>query len=194
MRLGGTMKFATLKFLTVIWLWALVAANAYAADKCDEAGEKGYSNVNSVYDPKIELFLKISGALKEKGFDPKRYPVVFPDGRVEPLDLTDTVQKLALQKASAYNKIKDAVDECNKGFAVPQKIADTAVFFATGGLSAILPSSFSHVDASQILSGTVFGGPDALIPKMRDDLLNGLGISGDVACIIRDPKKIFGGC
>jgi len=25
-------------------------------------------------------------------------------------------------------------------------------------------------------------------------VLNGLGIGGDVACIIRDPKKILGGC
>ena len=180
--------------LALIALVQLAAPAAFAADKCVEAGDKGYQQINSVYDPKLDLFMKISGALKEKGFDPKRYPYVTPQGGVEPVDLVELVTKLAIQKASGYKQVAQAVDECNKGFAVPQKITDAAVFFATGGLSAVLPDRMTHVDVSQLLSGTPFGGPNALIPKLRDDVLNGLGIGGDVACIIRDPKKIFGGC
>ncbi|WP_338834462.1 hypothetical protein [Bradyrhizobium septentrionale] len=180
--------------IALLALIQLAARTAFAADKCVEAGDKGYQQINTVYDPKLQLFMKISGALKEKGFDPKRYPYVTPQGGVEPVDLVDLVTKLAIQKSSGYKQVAKAVDECNKGFAVPQKITDAAVFFATGGLSAVLPARLTHVDVSQLLSNTPFGGPDALIPKLRDDVLNGLGIGGDVACIIRDPKKVFGGC
>jgi hypothetical protein len=108
--------------------------------------------------------------------------------------MTETVTRMAVQKAGAANKVKEAVSQCNEGFSTPQKITDAAVFFATGGLSAILPPRFTHTDASKILTGEILGGQDALIPKARDDLLKALNVSGDVACIIRDPKKIFGGC
>lgn len=180
--------------LALLALVQLAPTAVFAADKCVEAGDKGYEQINVVYDPKLQLFMKISGALKEKGFDPKRYPYVTPQGGVEPVDLVELVTKLAIQKASGYKQVAKAVDDCNQGFAVPQKITDAAVFFATGGLSAVLPDRMTHVDVSQLLSGTPFGGPNALIPQLRDQVLNGLGIGGDVACIIRDPKKIFGGC
>jgi len=187
--------FSRLIALGLFAVTQTIPAAVFAAeDKCVQAGDAGYTKINAVYDPKIELFLKISLALQAKGFDPKRYPYVTPEGGVEPVDLTELVTKLAIQKASGYKQVADAVDSCNKDLAVPQKILDTATFFATGGLSAVLPNRMTHIDASQLLSGTPFGGQNALIPKLRDDALNGLGIGGDVACIIRDPKKIFGGC
>jgi hypothetical protein len=180
--------------IALLALVQLAASAAFAADKCVEAGDKGYQQINGVYDPKLDLFMKISGALKEKGFDPKRYPYVTPQGGVEPVNLVELVTKLAIQKASGYKQVAKAVDECNRGFAVPQKIVDAGVFFATGGLSAVLPDRLTHVDVSKLLSDTPFGGEGALIPQLREQALNGLGIGGDVACIIRDPKKIFGGC
>jgi hypothetical protein len=167
---------------------------AWAEDKCEQAGSSGYQQIDSVYDPKIQLFMKVSGALKTKGFDPKRYPYVTPTGDVEPVDLVELLTNLVHQKAKGYVDVRDAVDSCNNGFKTPQKIVDVATFIVTGGLSAVLPERMSHVDFSRLTSGTPFGGPNALIPKLRDDALNGLGIGGDVACIIRDPKKIFGGC
>jgi hypothetical protein len=181
-------------FVAAMSIISSTSAGYAAEDVCVNAGNKGYDQINNVYDPKIDLFLKISGALKAKGFDPTRYPYITPEGNVEPVDLADLVTKLAIQKSVAYKKVSDAVSDCNKGFETPQKVVDAAVFFATGGLSAVLPARMTHIDVSQLLSGTPFGGPNALIPKLRDDALNGLGIGGDVACIIRDPKKIFGGC
>jgi hypothetical protein len=175
----------------------LFESEVRAADACVDAGDKGYAQINSTYDPKINLFLGISGALRDKGVDPKKYPVVtVKDGHpsVDVIDLTDLVTKLALQKASAYHQVRNAVNDCNKGFAVPQKIMDTAVLFGTGGLSAVLPPQMTHVDISEFLNGKWFGGDGALIPHMREQALSAAGISGDVACIIRDPKKIFGGC
>jgi hypothetical protein len=190
MRYIGCALFCAMAGILMLW----PTSPTMAADVCEEAGAKGFAQIDNVYDPKLQLFMKISGALKEKGFDPKRYPYVTPQGDVEPVDLTDLVTKLALAKASAYKKVADSVNDCNKGFETPQKVVDAAVFFATGGLSAVLPARLTHIDASELLKGTIFSDPNALIPKLRDQVLNGLGIGGDVACIIRDPKKIFGGC
>jgi hypothetical protein len=173
----------------------VISLNAFAADKCDEASSSAKQNVDQIYLPKVDLWIKVSKALKDKGLDPRKYPVIMPDGSVELLDLLDVVEKLIKQRADAYSQIQTAGDDCNKGIAPYQKALDIAVFFSTGGLSAILPPSMTKIDASQILSGTPLGGPGALIPKLREDILNGLGIGGDVACGIRDPLKfIRGGC
>ncbi|SMF13876.1 hypothetical protein [Pseudogulbenkiania subflava] len=182
-----------------IWLFLLLlsafSSLAFAADKCDEAANGAKQNVDQIYLPKIDLWIKVSKALKDKGLDPRKYPIIMPDGSVELLDLVDVVEKLIKQRAEAYNQIQTAGDDCNRGIAPYQKALDIAVYFATGGLSAILPPTMTKIDASQILSGNPLGGPGALIPKLREDILNGLGIHGDVACGIRDPLKfIRGGC
>lgn len=186
-----------MKYLIWIFLFStyLFYNVAFSADKCDEATNGAKNNVDQTYLPKIDLWIKVSKALKDKGLDPRKYPVIMPDGSVELLDLIDVVEKLTKQRAEAFGQIQTAGDDCNKGFAPYQKTLDIAVFFSTGGLSAILPASMTHIDASQILSGTPLGGPGALIPKLREDILNGLGIGGDVGCAIRDPLKfIRGGC
>jgi hypothetical protein len=165
-----------------------------ASSVCVEAGDKGYDQIRAIYDPKIDLFLKVVQNLQKMGHDPKKYPAVLPDGTIEDVDMTDLVTRMAVQKSAAANKVREAVDQCNQSLATPQKITDAAVFFATGGLSAILPAKYTHTDIGNILAGKPFGDGNALVPKARDDLLNSLGVSGDVACIIKDPKKIFGGC
>jgi len=187
-----------MKILRPIFAAAIVASMTfplYAADKCDEATNSAKSNVDQIYLPKIDLWIKVSKALKDKGLDPRKYPIIMPDGSVEVLDLLDVIDKLVRQRADAYNQIQTAGDDCNKQIAPYQKALDIGVFFVTGGLSKVLPPSMTHVDASQILSGHPLGGPGALVPKLRDDLLNGLGIGGDVACFIRDPLRAMrGGC
>lgn len=186
------MKYRTSLFLL---LFSMLSNLAFAADKCDEATNGAKQNVDQIYLPKIDLWIKVSKALKDKGLDPRKYPVIMPDGSVELLDLIDVVEKLTKQRAEAFGQIQTAGDDCNKGIAPYQKALDIAVFFSTGGLSAILPPTMTKIDASQILSGTPLGGPGALIPKLRDDILNGLGVGGDVGCAIRDPLKfIRGGC
>ncbi|MCP9230585.1 hypothetical protein NMG46_10045 [Mesorhizobium sp. LMG 17147] len=189
------MRRRSTSFVLAVWAAATFCSPARAAsDVCVQAGDQGYKQINDIYDPKIDMLMRIADGLKAKGFDPRNYPVVLSDGRVEPLDLIDAISKAAIGKAAAYKQVNDAVEQCNQGLKTPQKVTDAAVFFATGGLSAILPPRFTHVDVSEILAGKPFGGPNAFLPKARDDLLKGLGIGGDVACIIKDPKKIFGGC
>ena len=180
-------------FLTILFVAPLSTLAMAQADVCNNAEASAHKTVDDTYLPKIDLWIKVSKALQEKGIDPHKYPVVMPNGSVEVLDLTEVVRRLTLQRAAAYGKIETAISECNQKIAPYQKATDIAVFFATGGLSAVLPPQMTHVDASQILSGHPLGGPGALIPKMREDILNGLGIGGDVAGIIRDPLCVARG-
>lgn len=173
----------------------LISYDSFAegADKCNEAENSAKRSIDATYIPAINLWTIVADGLKAKGFDPRKYPVIMPDGSIEVLDVVDTVEKLARKRAEGYQQIVNATDDCNKAIAPYQKTLDVAVFFATGGLSSVLPPALTRIDASQFLSGKYLGGPNALIPKMRDDLLDGLGVGGDVACLIRDPLRFLRG-
>lgn len=172
--------------------WVTPAA---ASDKCEHAVSSATMNVDQVYLPKIDLWIKVAKALADKGLDPRKYPIVMPDATVEIMDLYDVIEKLGKQRVEAYRQIKSAEGDCEKAIKPYQDILNVAVFFSTGGLSAVLPPALTKVDASQILSGHPLGGPGALIPKLREDILKGLGIGGDLACLIRDPlRAIRGDC
>jgi hypothetical protein len=171
----------------------LFGCNAFAADVCDEASGKAKAQIDNTYLPMIDLWTKVAKALQDKGIDPHKYPVIMPDGSVQILDIVELITKLALQRANGYGQVNTAVNDCNKQIAPYQKITDIGVFLTTGGLSAVLPPQMTHVDASQLLKGTPLGGPGALIPQMREQILSGLGVGGDVAGIIRDPLCVLHG-
>lgn len=176
----------------------IASAPALSADQavCANARSQATSKIDGVYVPMIDRWIKVSDALKKKGLDPERYPVLIPNTdppQIEVLNITDVVKKLASQRTAAYQQIDAGINDCNKGFATYQKALDIAAFFATGGLSAVLPPQMTHIDASKILSGYPLGDKEALVPKARDDLLNSLNIGGDFACMIRDPLRFARG-
>lgn len=76
---------------------------------------------------------------------------------------------------------------CTAAFKPYQEVVDAMVLIYTGGLSEILAPHMTHVDVSELLAGYPLGGPNALIPKFREDILS--GDRGTVANIIRDPWK-----
>ena len=77
--------------------------------------------------------------------------------------------------------------DCTKKYEGPQVIMNAAVAAFSGGLSLIAPGKTAYVDVSEILNGYPLGGPDALIPKLREQILG--GDRGTVSNIIRDPVK-----
>lgn len=94
--------------------------------------------------------------------------------------------------ASLQGELKgclEAVTPINK--VVNFAIQATALV-ATAGLSTVLPEKSLYVDMGEVLHGKPLGGDEAIIPKARDQVLEGLGIRGDAAKIIKDPKCIFG--
>lgn len=163
------------------------AQHSAAADACNDAARTSEAKVDSAYLPKIDLLLKVAQALRDKGLDPRKYPVVLPNGDVEVLDLVELAEKAVDQRAEAFRQISAGASDCERGLKPYQDVVNLGVFFATGGLSAIMPAHMTNIDVSQILNGHPLGGDAALIPKMRDDILNGLGVGGDVGRCIRDP-------
>src|SRR5262245_40878386 len=137
----ATMNKLNISTISGLALMGVIASHgsAIAADVCNEAQSKAIKSIDDTYVPKIELWIKVSKALQDKGIDPRKYPVVMPDATVEVMDLLDVIKKLAEQRGKGHVQVQKAVDDCEKGIAPFQKITDIAVFLGTGGLSAVLP-------------------------------------------------------
>lgn len=170
----------------------VVAAPARAQDVCRDAAAQQDHHIRSVYGAQIDFWIRIADALRAKGVNPAAFPQAMPNGTVEVLNIPWMISTLATQRDSGLGAVFQSFHQCASGYAPYQQIINVGVFYATGGLSQVLPRAATHVDASQILSGKPLGGPNALIPKARDDALNRLGIGGDVAKVIRNPRCIFG--
>lgn len=112
-----------------------------------------------------------------------------PGGAVEVVDLIDLIETLTSRRDEAITRIYEAHQDCQNGFKPYQNIVDTGFFFLSGGLSEIIPPAARHIDASNLLNGTPFGGPNALIPQVREQALSRLGIGGDLANFIRNPLQ-----
>ncbi|PTW99141.1 hypothetical protein [Pararhodobacter aggregans] len=101
-----------------------------------------------------------------------------------------TVAMLEVIEATRANALAEAAaarDDCTNSTAAPQDIIDASVLVISGGLSALFPNNMAYVDISEIMGGYPLGGPDALIPRFREQILgNG---NGTIANIIRDPIR-----
>lgn len=83
--------------------------------------------------------------------------------------------------------IEDLRQKCTQEFKPYQDVVDAMVVIYTGGLSEILQPHMTHVDVSELLAGYPLGGPNALVPRFREQILN--GDQGTIANIVRDPWK-----
>lgn len=166
--------------------------SAFAQDACRQAAGQQDFQIRVSYGNQLDFWMRIAGALQAKGVNPANFPQAMPDGTVQIINIPFLIHMLATQRDTALGAIFQSFQQCAAGFAPYQQIINTGVFFLTGGMSQVLPPAATHVDASQILGGTPFGGPNALIPQARSQVLNGLGIGGDVRKIIENPRCIFG--
>ncbi|MCB8878401.1 hypothetical protein [Acidisoma silvae] len=161
-------------------------------DICRQAAANVDDQTHKTYDSQINFYLKIAGALQAKGVDPRSFPQANPAGGIDVLDIPELIQALALQKENARQSIFQAYQQCEAGFIPYQNILNVGSFFLTAGISQIVPPAATHMDVSNILAGTPFGGHDAIVPKARSQVLDSLGIGGDVRKVIENPVCIFG--
>ena len=87
----------------------------------------------------------------------------------------------------ALNSIQQNYNGCARGYRQPQQIVDTAMFVFSTGLNRQLPPGMARIDISEIINGTPFGGPKAIVPQTREQILN--GDRGTGANIVRDPIR-----
>lgn len=90
-------------------------------------------------------------------------------------------------QAESMKKIETIRVECTAAYKPYQDVVDLMVSIYTAGLSEILAPHMTHVDVSELLAGYPLGGPNALVPRFREQILN--GDNGTIANIIRDPWK-----
>lgn len=76
---------------------------------------------------------------------------------------------------------------CHRGYIPAQRIVNDAVTVFTLGLNRALPRGMTRIDLSEIVAGRPLGGPNAVVPKVREKILR--GNRGTGANIIRDPIR-----
>lgn len=180
-------------FVLVLSGILLSSGTAFAQQSvCRNVAGQQDMNIRITYGNQIDFWLRLAAALRAKGVDPAAFPQAMPDGSIQVINIPWMVQMLAYQRDTALSAVFQSFQQCEAGYAPYQQIINVGVFFVTGGLSQVLPPAASYVDASNIFAGTPFGGPNALVPQARDQILTRLGIGGDVAKIIRNPRCIFG--
>lgn len=87
----------------------------------------------------------------------------------------------------ALASIQQNYEGCARGFEHPQRIVDVAMFVFSRGLNRALPPGMVRIDMSEVLSGRPLGGPNAIVPQVRERILG--GDRGTGANIVRDPIR-----
>jgi hypothetical protein len=161
-------------------------AQAHAdARQCQEARAKGEAAVDGYYNPRVAPLHEMAG--KGVKLTDVKIKVPHSDGQDEWMSLAELKDKLVAEKVRAATEVTQAISDCEQGFKPYQQVMDSFVILATGGLSKLLPERMTRIDVSDILAGYPLGGPDALVPKLREQILR--GDRGTLANTIRDPWK-----
>ena len=158
--------------------------------QCSDFGKKIREKVEEFFRPRIEATEQLIAAEIAAGRDPTQYSI---QGGIATINLVKLLQKIKEMKQLGLSNASAHEEQCDK-VAVPdwigdvQKVSDIALGIAmlpfillTGNLAA------AHVDLGEVYHGKPFGGDNALIPKVRDDVLDFLQIHGDVRKFINDP-------
>jgi len=158
--------------------------------QCRAYGDEIRKKVEEFYGPRIREVQKMIEEETTAGRDPAAKSLQGGIATVNLLKLRDAVNQM---KSQAMDSAAVRERDCDKEAAPNwigdgQKLSDMALTVAmlpfiklTGNLAA------AHVDLGEVYKGRPLGGDGALIPKARDDVLNALGIGGDVRKFIQDP-------
>jgi len=115
-----------------------------------------------------------------------------------PAEVRDAYLKVfAYNRNQAVASAQKGKHECYAAFRPLQDIVDETVAVYTGGLSKLLPDKTTRADVSEILNGKPLGGPNAAIPKFRDQVFKALGVNpkspGAIGSIVIDPWRVLTG-
>lgn len=158
--------------------------------QCRSFGQQIKENADKFYDPKIADTDKRIEEAKSAGKDPHSFE--YANG-IAKIDLVKLRQETVDAKGKAYLEAEERMNSCLGGATPdwlqdPQKITDFALAVAVLPYLAITQQyAAAKVDLGELYKGRILGGDDAFIPKLRDDVLNGLGVGGDVKKFALDP-------
>jgi hypothetical protein len=162
-------------------------ALANQEDMCEIARTTNLSDLDTRFTTAIAASDEQIAAIKAKGGDPEAIAIKV-DGKF--YTLPELRGRLVQDRATIASQINAKADNCNKNLEPLQHGVDTLASAATYGLTDVLPGKMGYVDVSRILAGYPLGGPDAFIPRFREQVLAVLGATGpnnDLAKVLRNP-------
>lgn len=169
---------------------ALAPLAAHANEEmCEKARSANLDQVSTQISAKITLIDAELKSMKANGTDPTKLGVKL-DNSGKFYTLPEIRARLVNDRDQATAAINTKADRCSASLKPLQDAMDSTVSTLTGGLTDVLPGKMGYVDVSRILAGYPLGGPEAIIPKFRDQLLAMAGINGDhndLGNIIKSP-------
>ncbi len=158
--------------------------------QCEDYGNQMYQNVEEYYTPRIQFLIDEINKKQAEGIDIHNVPYMNGAVKVDLDALKNAVEKA---KSDAFLKAEEQKNICLNE-AVPDWIGDAQktadIILVTISLPfCILTRNYAlaHIDLGQIYQGYPLGGDNALIPKVRQDILDAAQIHGDVRKFIEDP-------
>lgn len=160
--------------------------------QCADYGNTIRAKVEEFYAPRIATTQSMIDAERAAGRDPTQYSMQDGMVTVNLVVLLERIQKMkaqGLESAAAHESACDTtavpnwIGDAQKVSDIAMGIAMLPLIFLTGNMAA------AHIDLGEIYNGKVFGGDNAFLPKIRDDVLDFLQIGGDVRKLINDPFK-----
>ena len=161
--------------------------------QCVEWGNTIRQKADEFYDHQIKATQDLIQDAINKGLNPKAINL---EGGIATIDYEELLRRTIAAKDLAYKEADSRVATCD-ATAVPDWLSDVQKTADYAMTVALLPFvlmtkqyAAAKIDLGEVYKGRTFGGDNALIPKAREDALNALGISGDVAVVIRDPVNV----
>jgi hypothetical protein len=183
--------------LLVMAAFSGMPASAATQDMCEQARVSNLTDLSNQVDPAVRQIDEVILDIKAKGGDPNAIAIKGEDGRFYTLP---EIRAAVLAKRDATAETINAkAEECDAKHAPLQSLVDGTVAYYTDGLSLIAPGKMAYIDVSRILAGYPLGGPNALIPSIRDQAFNSLGMgkNNTIRVAVSDPlravRNLFGG-
>ena len=158
--------------------------------QCESFGNTIRAKVEEFFTPRIAETQALIDAELAAGRNPEQYEI---QGGMVTINLRKLLQKIKDMKELGMKNAELHESACDED-AVPNWIGDatkvTDIALGIAMLPMILLTgnlAMSHVDLGEVYKGKVFGGNNAFVPKVRDDILDALHIGGDVRKFINDP-------
>lgn len=158
--------------------------------QCEAFGSAIRAKVEEFFAPRIAETQTLIDAEIAAGRNPEEYEI---QGGMVKINLRKLLKKINDMKELGMTNAELHENACDKD-AVPNWIGDATKVADIALAIAMLPMilltgnlAMAHVDLGEVYKGKVFGGNDAFVPKLRDDLLDELGVRGDVRAFINDP-------
>lgn len=161
--------------------------------QCSDWADSIKLKADEFYAARIAATNELIADDKAAGKDPSKHEY---EGGLATIDLGELLAKTLAAKSQAYASADEQASKCDLE-AVPDFLGDAQKVADYATVIAILPYAVlnkdyaerAHIDLGEVYKGKPLGGDNALIPKTREDAFHALGISGDVAEIVRDPGK-----